>query len=146
MRAETNFISKPIHRRSDLSLRKLRSAITNGSTVLAGVDHRSAWMRRLTDLIHAHENDLGGADRLSEGQRCILRRVSMLQLQLEMIEAKLDANAGEATAQQLEVYQRCSNSLRRLVESLGLNSGRKARDVTSLGEILRGRRSEEARP
>jgi hypothetical protein len=62
----------------------------------------------------------------------------MLILQLEMMESQFAANDGHATPQQLEAYQRSANSIRRLVESLGLNNGRKARDVTpSLGDILR---------
>jgi hypothetical protein len=86
-------------------------------------------MRRLADLIRSYEIDLGGADRLSEGQRAILRRASMLILQLEMMESQFAANDGRATPQQLEAYQRSANSIRRLVESLGLNTGRKSREV-----------------
>ena len=50
----------------ELSMACLRSAITNGSDLLAGdVDHRSAWVRRLRDLILAHTSDLGGSDNIS---------------------------------------------------------------------------------
>jgi predicted polyphosphate/ATP-dependent NAD kinase len=61
----------------------------------------------------------------------------MLELQLEMMESKFADNDGAASAHQLEAYQRASNSLRRLLESLGLNNGRKyaaPRDVT--GEVV----------
>ena len=72
--------------KADLSLTRVRSAITNGSALLADVDHRSGWMRRLRDIIKAHEADAGGPDILSEGQRAIIRRAALLQLQLEMME------------------------------------------------------------
>jgi hypothetical protein len=131
---------KPAGRkRAALTPSTVRSAITNGSSILANVDARSAWVRRFKDLLHAHQTDLGGDDILSEGQRSILRRAAMLELQCEMLESKFAANGGAATPQELDCYQRSSNSLRRLIESLGLHRGRLARDVTgpTLGQLLR---------
>ena len=108
-----------------------RSAITNGSSLLEGVDHRSAWMRRLRDIIHAHQADLGGEGELSEGQRAILRRAALLQAQLELMEQKFAVRGdGSATGTEIETYQRTSGALRRLLESLGLHQGRKPRDVS----------------
>jgi hypothetical protein len=127
----------------DLTVTKLRSAITNGTAVLADVDHRSAVMRRLRDLIHLHESDLGGEDAISESERRLVRRAAMLTLQLEMMEAKFAVNDGEATAHQLQVYQQCSNTLRRLLESLG-GLKRQPRDVTpvpSLTQYLQRRQT-----
>jgi hypothetical protein len=132
-------------KRLDLSLSKVRSAITNGSTVLADLDHRSAWARRFRDLLNAHETDLGGYDGLSEGQRSIVRRCAMLELQCELMEGKFAANSGAASRPELEIYQRTSNSLRRLLESLGLHRGRRARDITPPDPLEYARRS-EARP
>ena len=119
------------------SLTRIRSSITNGSSILADVDHRTAWMRRLRDLIKLHTNDLGGEDFVSESEQRLVRRAAMLTIQLEMMDARFALNEGEASRVDLETYQRASNSLRRLLESLGL--GRRPRDVTgpSLGEILR---------
>ena len=48
--------------KSDLSLAKLRSSITNGKHLLPEVDGRSAWMRRYRDLVELHITQLGGAD------------------------------------------------------------------------------------
>ena len=128
-------------RRTDLTMSKVRSAITNGSSVLYDVDHRSATMRRFRDTIQAHQADLGGEPNLSEGQKAIIRRAAMLQLQLEMMEQKFAVrDDGVATGKEIEVYQRASNSLRRLIESLGLHQGRRPRDVTpSLAEYVRSR-------
>jgi len=112
-----------------LTASRVRSAITNGLAILKDVDHRSAWMRRLRDLMRAHESDLGGYDTLSEGQKALVRRIAMIEVQLEMLEHHFAENNGSAGRLDLEVYQRCSNSMRRLLESLDLNEGRKARDI-----------------
>jgi hypothetical protein len=137
--------------RSPLTKSKLRSAITNGTAVLKDVDHRTAGMRRIRDLLAAYESDLGGFDHLSEGQHAILRRAVMLQTQLEMLEKDWATNEdGHATPHQLELYQRVSSTLRRQIEALGLHKGRIAKDITEprgpmevLAEYLK---PEEARP
>jgi hypothetical protein len=117
-------------KRSKLTASKLRSAITNGSSVLVDTDHRTAWMRRLKDLLAAHIADAGGEDILSEGQKALIRRCAMLELQLEMLDAKFARNEGCASAKDLDLYGRTSGNLRRVIETLGLHQGRKARDLT----------------
>jgi hypothetical protein len=112
----------------ELSLKKLRSSISNGSTLLADVDHRSAWMRRLRDLIADHISDLGGEDRMSTAEMALVRRASMLCLQCELMEARWNENDGEASAKQIDTYQRCVGALRRTLESLGMK--RRPRDIT----------------
>jgi hypothetical protein len=113
----------------DVTVTRLRSAITNGTALLADCDHRTAWMRRLRDLISAHTSDMGGLDNISEAERSILRRASMLELQLEMLETRFAANPdGVASTSDLLLYQRTASALRRLLESLGLQ--RRAKDVT----------------
>jgi len=111
-----------------VSLATLRSATSNGSQLLAGVDHRSAWMRRLRDLICGHVADLGGGDNLSTAEASIVRRASMLELQMEMLETRVADNDGVASADQLLLYQRTASSTRRLLESVGLR--RRPHDVT----------------
>jgi hypothetical protein len=127
--------SKPRRKRTDLSVKKLRSAITNGSCVLLAVDHRTAPMRRLRDLIMLHESDLGGADFISAAERSLVRRASVIELQLELLEHRFAEAGGEATASQLMDYQRATGALRRILESLGLQ--RRPRDVTpSLDQVI----------
>jgi hypothetical protein len=123
-------------KQSALTRSRLRSAITNGSHLfLADVDGRSAWMRRIKDLLKSYEEtDCGGADTLSEGQRAIIRRVVMLQVQCELLEHKFAESGGSASRQDLDAYQRASNSMRRLIESLQLHQGRKMRDVSSFDD------------
>ena len=106
---------------------QFRSRISNGSSLLPGVDGRSTWVRRLRDLIALHLNDLGGDDDVSEATRSIIRRAATLTTELERMEAAF-ALAGEAQPDQLETYQRCANTLRRLLESIGFE--RRARDIT----------------
>ena len=69
-------------------------------------------MRRLRDLILAHTSDLGGSDNISAAEQSIVRRASMLELQLEMMETKFAENDGMATSHQLLLYQRSCYPLR----------------------------------
>jgi hypothetical protein len=104
-----------------------RSRITNGSALLTGVDGRSAWVRRCKDIIEAHLSDLGGEDNTSAAERSIVRRASVLTVELERLEKRF-ALAGEANPEQLDLYQRTAANLRRLLESVGLE--RRSKDVT----------------
>ncbi len=117
-----------------------RSRISNGSALLAGVDGRSTWVRRLRDLIALHLSDLGGEDAVSEAERSIVRRIATLTVELERMESVF-AIAGEALPDQIDLYQRTANSLRRLLEAVGLE--RRAHDVTpSLADYLASKRPE----
>lgn len=114
---------------------KGRSRISNGSAVLPGVDGRGTWARRLRDLIGLHLSDLGGDDAVSEAEGSIIRRAAALTVELERMEVVF-AVAGEASREQIDLYQRTANSLRRLLEAVGLQ--RRPRDVTlTLGQVLR---------
>src|SRR3954467_10710242 len=94
------------------SMRNIRSAITNGSQLLANCDHRSAWMRRLRDLIQGHLADGGGVEQLSMAEQSIIRRASMCELQMEMMETRFAENGGVASADELNLYQRTASSTR----------------------------------
>ena len=112
-----------------------RSRVTNGSALLPGVDGRSAWIRRCKDVIAEHLTDMGGSDNTSAAERSIVRRAAVLTTELEMLEARF-AQAGEATAVDLDLYIRASGNLRRMLESVGLQ--RRAKDITPrLSDILR---------
>jgi hypothetical protein len=105
-----------------------RSRVSNGTSLFVSkVDGRSLWARRLRDLIEIHLADLGGPDNVSAAERSITRRASTLEVELERLEAKF-ATDGEASAPDLDLYQRTAGNLRRLLEALGLQ--RRARDVT----------------
>ena len=129
----------------DLTLSRVRSAISNGTALLAELDHRSAWARRWRDIQAAHIADLGGEDALTEAERILIRRASMLCLQLELQERRFALNEdGLASTKQILCYQRCTNTLRRTLEALGLQ--RRARDVSppTLEQYARQRQRLEA--
>jgi hypothetical protein len=114
-----------------------RSRVTNGSALLHGVDGRSPWVRRCRDLIALHVADLGGEEATSAAERSLVRRASVLTVELERLEAKF-ALAGAATHEDLDLYQRTAGNLRRLLEAVGLR--RRPRDVTpTLAEYLASR-------
>ena len=121
---------KQVRKQKHLSSNKARSVLTNGRVHILGneVDGRSAWMRRYRDLIQLHVSDLGGEDLISESERRLVRRAAMLTLQCELLDQKFALSEGEASVIDLDRYQRASNSLRRLLESLGLQ--RRQRDIT----------------
>jgi hypothetical protein len=129
--------------RSQAALRPLnnRSRITNGRDLLPTVDGRCLWARRFRDLLSLHLFDLGGEGNCSEGEKALARRAACLIVELELLEDLFAA--GDTTPKRLELYQRLTNTLRRLLESLGLK--RRARDVTpSLGDYLRAKQAEDA--
>jgi hypothetical protein len=104
-----------------------RSALTNGSRLFANVDGRNPWVRRAKDVIGALLADLGGEDNTTTAERSIIRRCAVLTCELEVIEARF-AEANGASSEDLDLYQRTANSLRRLLEAIGLE--RRSRDVT----------------
>jgi hypothetical protein len=102
-----------------------RSRISNGSALLPGIDGRSAWVRRCKDVISSHLSDIPAP---TAAERSIIRRASVLTVELERLEAQF-AVAGEADPDTLDLYGRTSGNLRRLLEAVGI-SRRDARDVT----------------
>jgi hypothetical protein len=84
----------------------------------------TAWSRRFRDLLAEIVSDLGGSDRLSEGQRQLARRCATISLECEKIEAH--AVAGEEI--DLDCYGQLTDRLGRAFQRLGLR--RHPRDVT----------------
>jgi hypothetical protein len=104
-----------------------RTRVANGSQLWVGVDGRSLWARRAGELLAAHISDLGGEDNISEAERVLAKRVAVLVTELERREAAF-ALAGEVEDGALAIYQTTVNTLRRTLETLGLE--RRAIDVT----------------
>lgn len=110
-----------------------RAAVTNGRRLLIGVDGRTIWARRFKDLVDLHLSDLGGPDNVSEAERSIVRRASTLEVECERLEAsfalaEMEKPSGRPSTAHLDLYNRLSGSLRRLLESIGLR--RRARAIT----------------
>lgn len=83
---------------------------------LDGNDKRGPVARRFRDLVAEVTSDLGGAGELSEAQRQIIRRIASMSVWCESVEAKM------ADGEEIDIdkFQRTSNSLRRLCETIGL--------------------------
>jgi hypothetical protein len=84
------------------------------------------WVRRIRDLVAIHASDIGGEDYMSEAQRSLIRRAAVLTAQLEQMELRFAA--GEATPRSLDTYQRIANTLRRVLQAIGID--RRPRDIT----------------
>ena len=102
-----------------------RSAISNGTKLFCvdGLDLRTQTARRFRDLVETMTLDLGGADRLSEGQKQLIRRAASLAIMSEAIEADLCRNMTFDADQ----YGMLCDRLGRCLQRLGLE--RKAKDV-----------------
>jgi hypothetical protein len=105
-----------------------RSAVTNGTRLLPGVDGRNAWARRCRDIIREHLADLGGPANTTAAERSLVRRAATLTIALEQLEAKFAAAEGVVSHTDLDLYSRGTGHLRRVLESLGLQ--RRAKDIT----------------
>jgi hypothetical protein len=104
-----------------------RNRITNGNRIINDKHTRRIWTMRVRDLIALHLNDMGGADRASAAQLAIIRRAAVLECECERFELMFAIDDGPHD-HKLDVYQRVSNTLRRLLEAIGLE--RRPRDVT----------------
>ena len=98
-----------------------RSAVTNGAQLFAEkIDHRSVWARRFRDLIQLHLSDLGGPEDCSEAQVSLVRRAATLEIELERLEYEFARPDRTAGAKAIDRYSMLSNTLRRLLTTLGL--------------------------
>ncbi len=114
--------------RRRLKLTPQRGCITNGSSLLPGVDSRSAWVRRAKDVIAQHLRSISGARKTPlppSGQ--LVRRAAVLTTEMESLEARF-AQGGAAKAVDLDLYIRASGDLRRLLGAIGLR--RRSRDIS----------------
>jgi hypothetical protein len=86
-------------------------------------------------LIRAYIADLGGVANCSTAECSIIRRAATLQVELDRMELEF-ATAGAASPEQLEIYQRASNSMRRLLEAIGLQRRTRPSNELSLADIM----------
>jgi hypothetical protein len=111
--------------RPDARPSKVRSAVTNGFRAFIHGDGNSSWYRRFKDIVELHISDLGGHEHLSEAQLSLCRRAATMEVELERLEGQLSLGVEV----DLDGYSRVTNTLRRTLESIGLE--RRARDVSS---------------
>ncbi len=107
-----------------------------------GTDERTPVARRLRDLVKLHTLDISpnGPEQLSAAQAQLIRRISMIEVQAELMEAKLVA--GDDTVD-VESFARISSHLRRMYESLGLRKT-KRETVPTLAELVTAHKAKPA--
>ena len=122
-------------RKKPISMRAVRSSITNGTTLFnRGVtDGRTRWCRRFADLIDLYTLDIGSSESLTEGQRCLIKSACSIQICLEMMAETFARNEGQASAGELDAYCKASGQLRRILSELGVTKGRPAPLTIELG-------------
>lgn len=82
-----------------------------------------------------HIADLGGDDAISEAERSIIRRVATLTVELETLEASFAVSP--ASERKLDLYNRISANVARLLDRLGLK--RRSKDITpNLADYIEG--------
>jgi hypothetical protein len=111
--------------------RRCRSAVSNGSRLFVERPGDTRWARRFADILAEIIGDLGGADRLSEGQRQLARRCATLAIACE----KMEGEAAAGAQIDLELYGTMTDRLGRAFARLGLK--RQPREITTLGDMLR---------
>lgn len=119
--------------------RKNRSATSNGSTILAGVDGRSLEARRFRDLVVSFAEPLGGFEGLSEESAALVRQAASITMQNESIQAA--AVRGEPV--DAEQVVRLTNALTRVLSALKRHRKPKS-TAPSLADIVARHRAEEA--
>jgi hypothetical protein len=77
-------VHKPIARSSTTN----RSAVTNGSKLLVGIDGRSPTARRFRDLVQEFKAEIGGGD-LSQTELAMIKTAASLALTAELRQADL---------------------------------------------------------
>jgi hypothetical protein len=105
-------------------------------TSIDDLDRRTAAYRQTRRLIDEIEGDLGGADRLSPGERQLVQRAAVLGAVLTDTESRwIEGEPIDTTA-----YCTVVNAQRRVLESIGLR--RRMRDVPSLHDYLESKAAE----
>ena len=93
-----------------------RSAVTNGKRLHVVSPGDTAWSRRFRDILSEIVSDLGGHDRLSEGQRQLARRAATISIACE----RLEGEAAAGTPIDLDCYGQLTDRLGRCLQRLGL--------------------------
>jgi hypothetical protein len=101
-------VPKPIARNSTTN----RSAVTNGSKLLVGIDGRSPTARRFRDLVQAYRAEIGGD--LSQPEMAMIKTAAGLSLSAELMQAQI-VNGISVNADDLI---RLSSEVRRILDAI----------------------------
>jgi hypothetical protein len=125
--------------------KRLNSRISSGRSLLpVGTDLRSVWARRWTDLVRLFVEELGGDNVVSQAERSLVRRIATIQVSCERLEQTFAEQDDGGTLAQLDQYQRLSNTLRRLLTTVGIK--RVPREVPDLSDYINGHATRVDRP
>jgi hypothetical protein len=96
--------------------------MSNGTRLLAGIDGRSSEARRYRDLAMAFADDLGGADKLGEADKALVRQCAATVTASERLQARII----NGDAVDLEQATRLSNATSRLLKQLAVRTKARA--------------------
>ncbi|MCF3638728.1 hypothetical protein LXM94_01920 [Rhizobium sp. TRM95111] len=96
------------------SSRTARSAVSNGSRLVQGVDGRSAPARRFRDLVYQFSTELGGDAVMSEPMRAMVRQAAAVAIEAERMQTAILLGEDVDT----DELVRISNVLQRLMNGL----------------------------
>jgi hypothetical protein len=108
--------------------------VTNGGSILAGIDGRSATARRYADLIRAIVVDQGGAGQLSEARSSLIRRFAGASVLCEVIEANI------ASGKKIDIteYATLVSTAVRVAQRIGID--RRAKNILpALADYIEGK-------
>lgn len=109
-----------------------RSAVSNGSRLLANVDGRTSSARRFRDLVAAFEGEIGG--NLTAVERGLVRQAAALTLRAE----QLQADVINGVSVDSDVLIRVSSTAKRILSAIGERAGkRKPAEGLDVDEYLR---------
>lgn len=97
------------------SSRTARSAVSNGSRLVQGVDGRSAPARRFRDLVCQFTEELGGDAIMSEPMRAMVRQAAAVAIEAERMQAAIlreEAVDADELVRISHVLQRLMNGLK----------------------------------
>lgn len=107
-----------------------RSAVTNGSRLLEGVDGRSASARRFRDLVRSFSEEIGGE--LTELELGLVRQAAAVTLKAEALQAAL-VRGEPVDGDQLI---RLSGTARRILSAIGATAEKRKPAAPSLHDHI----------
>jgi hypothetical protein len=126
---------KPVTRSSTTN----RSAVTNGSRLLEGIDGRSPTARRFRDLVAAFEAEIGG--NLTEAERGLIKQAAALTIRAEQLQADI-VNGKPVDS---DALIRISSTAKRILGAIGDKAAKRKPAVPSLHDHVARRAAERAR-
>jgi len=112
-----------------------RSAVSNGSRILDGIDGRSASARRFRDICRSYEAEAGGT--ITEVERDLIRQAAGLTLRAEQLQAAI-VRGEEVDSDQLI---RLSSTAKRILGAISDKADKRKVPAASLKDYLAAKAS-----